>query len=149
MWMWMKLLGLWPRFMGVAYTVELVIYIYLFICKPRPTVWRQTLYRQTDKQTNRRNVGPTPIVIGEHTRDTPSRWLSFDQIQDSSARAPVCVGIKSHEFIERCYVVLSRVISVTINQSCSIRRTASMNWPRPAPPRVVLLLLFGPLLYII
>jgi len=28
------------------------IYIYLFICKPRPTGYKQTTYKQTDKQTS-------------------------------------------------------------------------------------------------
>jgi len=41
--------------------VELAIYIYLFIYKPRPTGYRQTTYRHTDK----RIIGPTPLVIGE------------------------------------------------------------------------------------
>jgi len=43
--------------------VELTIYINLFVYKPRPTGWRQTMYRKSD----RRNVVPTPIVIGKHT----------------------------------------------------------------------------------
>jgi len=41
-------LGLRPRSLCVS-EIELTIYIYLFICKPRPTGWKQTTYRQTDE----------------------------------------------------------------------------------------------------
>jgi len=52
----------WPRRISYRQLNLLFTFTYLFVSHAQPDVDRL----RTNRQTNTRNVGPTPIVIGEH-----------------------------------------------------------------------------------
>jgi len=88
--------------------VELAIYIYLFLCKPHPTGWRHTSYRQKD----RRNVGLTPIVIGEHTDgQTKNRQGAGSTNSGACAWCGLCLRPRSLG-LRPCYLCVHAIMGV-------------------------------------